>query len=655
MASSEAFRPITTLQEPGLLGMPRTYTSQREVAAETEPPARGSVLGNILGPQFATHIILDASIQPKDGKRILNVSHCSAPAWTTLLGSGDRQDGLGEHLYSQQVVPTPTQSAIEADTLSSYQPIDEAKSLKRTKKPRKKKTDGTYEDGYPQQQVKAIGSENPPPQRYRRQSISNETATTETLPSANVNDIPDTAYLSGNQTKIVHQKLNDDQYRKTVTEQTLTLNTSSVDESVERKPFVSIKSTMTPGSSISLAATGNASSRLVYENGDTKIYENVAEVATARPGPAGTEKDEKPFVRLTSNKKYSTSSDVATATGSSNVVFNDGSVQVYEVSEVTATAKTGFKGVETDAQQWGAIKSTTNYTTSSSPPEGGSVNIIYNDGAVTVYEATETVPSVAGSSKDVEPREWGSLIWDGTFGTTTSDEKSTQVWSNGVNQVYKNEKATLVVKSGSFVSKKEVNPLYTETITSSFSTSPSISGAVGESSAVFSIADKVVYENRIIEVSSSTTRYYGTVVRYPVPATLIGIERSDFPRRDGTLEIHYRAIIAEGTDGYMPAKVIEKFEKVPSGPTKPIKSFKPSPVAFTTPYGSFSVGATLHGDLSFWITTGTTDPIYEYIYQPVSIPATVPPTTAGFGDVLVSYTSEPFKDGFITREVYVTF
>ena len=475
------------------------------------------------------------------------------------------------------------------------------------------------------------------------------------MPSANVNDIPDTAYLSGNQTKIVHQKLNDDQYRKTVTEQTLTLNTSSVDESVERKPFVSIKSTMTPGPSISLAATGNASSRLVYENGDTKIYENVAEVATARPGPAGTEKDEKPFVRLTSNKKYSTSSDVATATGSSNVVFNDGSVQVYEVSEVTATAKTGFKGVETDAQQWGAIKSTTNYTTSSSPPEGGSVNIIYNDGAVTVYEATETSPTVGGSSKDVEPREWGSLIWDGTFGTTTSDEKSTQVWSNGVNQVYKNEKATLVVKSGSFVSKKEVNPLYTETITSSFSTSPSISGAVGESSAVFSIADKVVYENRIIEVSSSTTRNYGTVVRYPVPATLIGIERSDFPRRDGTLEIHYRAIIAEGTDGYMPAKVIEKFEKVPSGPTKPIKSFKPSPVAFTTPYGSFSVGATLHGDLSFWITTGTTDPIYEYIYQQVSIPATVPPTTAGFGDVLVSYTSEPFKDGFITREVYVTF
>lgn len=501
----------------------------------------------------------------------------------------------------------------------------------------------------PEWTTKSVGQEGSVPPRYKRMIAT--TRTKQEVASGTELDA-----LSGNLVaSIVEQQDNTGKAVKVNTEELLTLNTSSVDESVERKPFVSIKSTMTPGPSISLAATGNASSRLVYENGDTKIYENVAEVATARPGAAGTEKDEKPFVRLTSNKKYSTSSDVTTATGSSNVVFNDGSVQVYEVSEVTATAKTGFKGVETDAQQWGAIKSTTNYTTSSSPPAGGSVNIIYNDGAVTVYEATETSPTVGGSSKDVEPREWGSLIWEGTFNTTTSGEKSTQVWSNGVKQVYKNEKATLVVKSGSFVSKKEVNPLYTETITSSFSTSPSISGAVGESSAVFSIADKVVYENRTIDVSSSIERNYGTVVRYPVPATLIGIERLDFPRRDGTLEIHYRAIIAEGTDGYMPAKVIEKFEKVPSGPTKPIKSFKPSPVAFTTPYGSLSVGATLHGDLSFWITSGTTDPIYEYIYQQVNIPATTPHTVKGFGDVLVSYTSEPFKDGFITREIYVTF
>ena len=410
---------------------------------------------------------------------------------------------------------------------------------------------------------------------------------------------------------------------------------------------------MTPGPAPVIPGTGNGSARLVYENGNTKIYENVAEVATARTGSAGTEKDEKPFVRLTSNKKYSTSPDVATATGSSNVVFNDGSVLVYEVSEVTATAKGGLKGVETNAQQWGALVSTINYTTSSSPPPGGSVNIIYNDGAVTVYEATETALSVAGISKDVEPREWGSITWEGTFGTETGGEKSTQVWSNGVKQVYKNETSKLAIKAAGFVSKKEINPLFTEITTSSFSLSPNVTG-IGGSSAVFSIGEKVVYENRSVEISAEQTRRYGTVVRFAVPATLKGIERSEFRRRDGTLEIHYRAVVSEGTDGYMPATVIERFEKYPAGPSKPIKAFEPAPVSFTTPYGSLSVGATLHGDLSFWITTGTTDPIYEYIHQQVNIPATNPATPKGFGDILVSYTSEPFKDGFITREVYVT-
>lgn len=144
------------------------------------------------------------------------------------------------------------------------------------------------------------------------------------------------------------------------------------------------------------------------------------------------------------------------------------------------------------------------------------------------------------------------------------------------------------------------------------------------------------------------------MVRFAIPATLRGITALVFPRKDGTSEVHYQANIAEGTEGYLPATVIEKFEKVPSGPTKEVKSFKPTPVAFTTPFGSLSVGATLHGDLSFSVVVGTTDPIYEFTDQRVSIPATVPPASVGFGDILVSYTSEPFKDGFITREVYVT-
>lgn len=228
--AAEAFRPITTLQEPSLQGMPRTYTSIREVAAETGAPVRGSVLGPILGPQFATHIVLDASIQPKDGKRILTVSHCPAPDWAILHGSEDRGGGDGEHLYSQQVIPTPSPEVIEADHLSTYQPIDEAKTLKRTKRPRRKKADGTYEDGYPKKQVKSLGVEDLTPSKYKSQTVTVTTTTTEALPAANVDNIPAPAFPDprGDVTKIEHQKINDDQYQVTVEEEIIGENTADL-------------------------------------------------------------------------------------------------------------------------------------------------------------------------------------------------------------------------------------------------------------------------------------------------------------------------------------------------------------------------------------------------------------------------------------------
>lgn len=220
-ASSTPLRPTTSIQEPAVVGMPRSYISQREVAAEYEPPVRGAALGNSFGSQYAANIVLDAAIQPKDGKRIVTIIHCSPPDWHVLLGSLDRSGGNGEHIYSQQVVPTPTQATIDADYLSTYDPIDETKSLKRTKKPRRKKTDSTYEDGYPKKQRKSKGVDNLIPQKFRQQITTVETTTTEVLPPENVNDIPEPADPDGDETLIVHEKLNDDQYARTITEEVI--------------------------------------------------------------------------------------------------------------------------------------------------------------------------------------------------------------------------------------------------------------------------------------------------------------------------------------------------------------------------------------------------------------------------------------------------
>ena len=199
-----------------MAGMPRTYISQREAAAEYEPPARGAALGASFGSQYKDHIVLEATVAPKDNKRVVTIVHCAPPDWQVLLGSLDRSNGNGEHLYRRQVVPAPSQAAIEADHQSTYEPIDETKSVKITKVPRRKKTDGTYEDGYPKKQVKSKGQDDLTPAKFRRLVTTSETTTTESLDAAHVNDIPDPADPAGDQNRITHQKLNDDQYAKTI-------------------------------------------------------------------------------------------------------------------------------------------------------------------------------------------------------------------------------------------------------------------------------------------------------------------------------------------------------------------------------------------------------------------------------------------------------
>lgn len=223
--SSEAFTPTTSMQEPALAGMPRIYTTTREVPAQYEAPARGSEVGSIL-PRYKHHIVLDCQIMPKGGKRIAIISHCEPPDWNTLLGSVDRKNGEGEYLYETQVVPTPTQAEIEADVHSTYDPIDETKSLRRTKIARRLNPDGTYTDGYPNQQVKSIGVENLIPQKFRSSTTTAQTTTTEDLPAANVDDIPDPQFPSprGDVSKVTHQKLNDTQYARIIEEEEIDEN-----------------------------------------------------------------------------------------------------------------------------------------------------------------------------------------------------------------------------------------------------------------------------------------------------------------------------------------------------------------------------------------------------------------------------------------------
>lgn len=720
--AADAFTPRTTKQRLPTPLNGTLHTTTRMVAQEKPLPVIGGTMEAELGPAWADSIVIAVSEPPDKSQGVLTITHVRIPSedaqlssnWeqvrvpiggkqypgivrSVILASSDYQDdfpaidsalpviagGLfdndGYVLYdrecvksgmeleptfrvdrrtyvitsaltgeeygdivtksvSDSIVTDGTAADTGLDVISStVDPLGNGKAIKQTKRAKS--------PGWPNPLDKEVSKENgnTPPARYTR-----DITRTKTTRKIALSDIPSTPTLSGNEIGKAYKKETPDRAEEIVTTQALTLNTSTIDEAIEQKPFVSIKSQMTPGTSAVVPPAGNGSAKLVYEAPDgSKIYENTAEIATARPG---------------------------------------------------------LKGVETNAQQWGSLVSTTNWTTSATAPAGGSVQLVYNDRLVSVYETTQTAVSVSGSTKEVDPNAWGKLVWNGTYSKASGGDKSRQVWSDGVNAVYLNENAslsisgstkevdpnswgsiewngtystgsggeksrqvysgpggsvflnetaTIKIAGGSFVSEKEKNPLYTLTDTSSFGTSAAAQGELSRSRLVFSQNGNRVFENITTSVTPGATRNYKSVVRFAVPPILKNIEFVTLVKKSGGKDILFYPEIEEGIEGYFEATVKERFELVPTMASEPIVTFNPVPISISTPWGSCNIGATLHQAFpSFQWEIGADDPVYAPYKKVFTIKATSPPTWRG-KTVLVAYQTDPYKNGYITREVYV--
>jgi len=122
------------------------------------------------------------------------------------------------------------------------------------------------------------------------------------------------------------------------------------------------------------------------------------------PGTAGTEKDARVGYTLTTEKEYSTSGTVTGNLGSSRVAFNDGNIQVYEVSNVTASAKPiDFVGGKIASP---LVQETTNTRYSTSPEGEGIYNskVAFTDGDLVIYEVNSTIV------KPLDSRTYSTII-----------------------------------------------------------------------------------------------------------------------------------------------------------------------------------------------------------------------------------------------------
>jgi hypothetical protein len=540
------------------------------------------------------------------------------------------------------------------------------------------------------------------PARYRKDLTRKKTTK-----KIAVADIPTDPTLSGNQVGKAYAKESPDRAEETITEETLTLDTTALDEAVEQKPFVKITSRMTPGPTSVIPATGNGSSKLVYNGPTQKIYENTAEVAAVRSGPAGTDKEVKPFVSITTAKRYSETPDIATPTGSAQVIFNDGNVQAYEVSEPTSVARPGEKSTEQDSQPWGYIIEKTDYTEGSSPGDGGGSRLIHDDGTVKMYESSRIESLTAdGTTKEKDPQQWGTLKWDGQFSTIEDGaaDRSKQIFRRGSFKVFHNETASIDVSGGTvdvdpkewgdvqwdetydtdqktgsgkrsrqvfrlgnhvvflngtptlniigdaFVSAREENSLLTEVQTSSYSFATN-EGVNTRSRVVFALGGQRVYENITIVRTPKGERTYPSVVNVDLPPILNSIGREVVNRRDGQHSYVYTPQLTAGIRGPIGCTVTEYWQQDPNITVEPTV-LKPEPVHCKLPAtGGLSLPACLH--VEFVMQEDYNEhPVYTNGYTTAKFVATEPTTWVGLY-YLAHVDSQPYRDGFVIREYRV--
>ena len=561
-----------------------TTTTEQEVDPDTTPTTLSGDL-----------VLSQVERTPNTGKSVRKeVTETINENASPLVG--EEYGDIVTKSVSESLVSEGTAADTGIDVISSVvEPLGNGKAVKQTKRAKS--------PGWPDPLDKEVTKENgnSPPASYTR-DITRTRTSRKIAPSA----IPDAPALTGNQVGKAYKKETQDRAEEVITTQTLTLNTSAIDEAFEQKPFVTIRSRMTPGTSAVLPSTGNGSAKLVYEAPDgSKIYENTAEIATARPGPAGVEKDVKPYGTFTTAKSYSLGNAVSTPTGSSNVVFNDGAVLIYELGEITFSPTYQDIGVEIEKQAGFTRTTRSRYSGSNAVGTAlGSASISYTDGVSVVFEVKEITLQASGSSFD---------------------------------------------------GGKQSSRLYTKSVTTTYGTSSVGSGENYDSDVVITDGTTTIYRVNSTTVTAKAPLIYDSVVRDNIPSRLISIDLIPIARRDDRSQISVFVNIEEGYTGAFPARVTEFYTEDPQAVAGfvPI-TMKPTAISYQGILFNLSIGETLHSAFTLRENIGTSDP--DYLPQTLTkvVPATEPvQVPSGYQPFAVSL--EPFESGFLVKKIEIKY
>jgi len=431
---------------------------------------------------------------------------------------------------------------------------------------------------------------------------------------------------------------------------------------VEQKPFVKIQSDTVVSSASSVPSTGTGSSRLVYDNGTTKVYENVTDTSSARTGSAGVEKEARPYANITTTKSYSTDNNVTTPTGSAQVIFNDGKTVVYEKSLVTAVAKQGNAGQEKEKRPYAELTTNKKYATTGNVSTNlGSSNVIWTDGQTSIYEVNEVTAKALTNNKPGDEQQhslFGTVktlktyvqkpeLASGEIGATNV------VWTDGATTIY--EKS---VTSFLSVNRNEYTSAYSkddtaavERVNTKFSEKPTDSREDNYTSKlVYSDGKKYVYEIQETKIEPNN-KEWEELVNYEWPSVLTNfwVETIESKNTAGLFYYFPRMLFKQGFTGPQRAKVKQWWQKSKPAIPEPI-IMVPSGTTFRSTFYDFTLPPCLHPKMTLGGTIGSKNPEYKVAVDQMVLPAT------NFTDwpKQVSWTeTKLYKGGFLCTQTTI--
>ena len=272
---------------------------------------------------------------------------------------------------------------------------------------------------------------------------------------------------------------------------------------VETRPYGKITTNRSAGTE-PIVGQNNTRSQIVFDDGTLKIYQRDEDTFTIKEGSAGQEKNEQIYASITTNKFYRTSGDVLSETGSSRVIYDDGTTQVYEVSEESVVAKEDADAGTTIQKTASAVITTSSIFSQYSDVTGdtGSSRVVYRGGGVTIYQIDNEVaelPSNTDAGETKQQTVFADISTASEFRlspTINTDTGSSRVaYRGGGIVIYQVDEETTTVSSntdaGETIQKTASAVI---TTTSTYAQSGDVTGDTGSSRVVYRGGGIILYQ-----------------------------------------------------------------------------------------------------------------------------------------------------------------